>query len=268
MQYAPQLFPPEYPDQITTRARPYRNKCLTPSTVRTYACQVVENLREWTLEYAKPMISNGLEHLVDAVTPGLAARFATDPNAHDEHIAVLGLASSEAESMLGDAVLAARNSGRTWTQIAEALGIDRATAQARFSANNAEVTKIGTALTASAPEPQLEPGQAVSAPTLGSVRRIQNLKWSKSNELNLLGSYGWRVTNVELNSAWTAMIATAELDNQQWEYEVTGRKKKTPPGIGWTQVDGSSGWTTGVFWARPTGRQVMPGNPEPRNIIG
>jgi len=228
---------------------------------------VAENLREWTLEYAKPMISNGMEQLVDRVTPGLAARFASDPTAHDEHIAVLGLASAEAESMLSDAVLAARQSGRTWTQIAEALGIDRATAQARFSANNAEVTKIGTALTPAAPESFSEPNQT-SAPSLGSIRRIQNLKWAKANELNLLGSYGWRVTNVELNSGWTAMIATAELDSQQWEYEVTGRKKKEPQGLGWAQISGSTGWTTGVFWGRPTGQPVLPGNPEPRNIVG
>jgi hypothetical protein len=228
---------------------------------------VVENLRDWTLEYAKPMITNGLEHLVDNVTPGLATRLVTDPNAHDELIAVLGLASSEAEAMLADAVLAARTSGRTWSQIADALGIDRATAQARFTANNAEVSKIGTALTSTNADFPAEQAQS-AAPALGSVRRIQNLKWAKANDLNLLGTYGWRVTNVELNSGWTAMVATAELDNQQWEYEVTGRKKKEPAGYGWTQVDGSSGWTTGVFWARPTGQPVKPGSPEPRNIVG
>lgn len=227
---------------------------------------MAENLTEWAIAYAKPMISTGLEQLVDKVTPGLTGRFASDPNAHDEHIAVLGLAASEADKMLADAVLAARNSGRTWSQIAEALGIDRAAAQARFSADAPAVTQVG----ASAILPLLD-GEAIAASSgsrVGDVRCIQFSKWGRVTDLNLLGAYGWRAQAVELTSDWTAGIATAELDTQQWEYAVTKRKKQVPDGLGWTRIEGPGAWTGGIYWGRPTGQSVKPGNPEPKVLLG
>lgn len=236
---------------------------------------MAENLRDWTLEYAKPMIRTGLEHLVDAVTPGLPARLASDPAAHDEHIAALGLAANEAEALLADAVLAARASGRTWSQIADALDIDRATAQARFSGNSPAITQLGAALIVNdAAAVATDLGAPVAGkpagggPAVGEVRRVQPFKWGKVTDLDLLGSYGWQVTHTELNQNWTAGVGMATLDNQQWEYGVTSRKKKAPAGVGWEMIDGAGIWAGAIYWRRATGKPVRPGNPEPSLLLG
>ncbi|MDR2703743.1 MAG: hypothetical protein LBB58_05330 [Cellulomonadaceae bacterium] len=229
------------------------------------------NLRDWTLEYAKPVMRTGLEQLIDSVTPGLPTRLATDQNAHDEHIAALGLAVNEAEEMLADAVLAARTSGRTWTQIADALGIDRAAAQARFSGNAGTITQIGASLVAPSPNNSAnaaeQPGARIG-PMLGEVRRIQPFKWGKATDLNLVGSYGWHITAVELNQNWTGGVATAVLDDQRWEYAVTSRKRRQPPGGGWELIDGPGVIMGAIHWGRPTGQAVSPGNPEPKVLLG
>jgi len=230
---------------------------------------MAENSREWALEYAAPLLRNGLEQLVDSVTPGLPARLAADPAAHDEYLAVLGLVVAESETMLADAVLAARNSGRTWSQIAGALGLDRAAVQARFTGNTPNVTQIGTTLIAAPNDGDLAPVPAQTPGfRLGDVRRVQFSKFGRVADLNLLGVYGWQVISVELTSDWNGAIATAQLDNQQWEYQVTSRRKKLPEGIGWLPIEGPGAWAGAVYWGRPTGQPVRPGNPEPVALLG
>jgi len=227
-----------------------------------------DNLREWALEYAKPLLRDGLERLVDSVTPGLPGRLATDAKAHDENLAVLGLAASETEAMLADAVLAARNSGRTWTQIAEALGIDRAAAQARFTGNAHVIVPGGTTTIVATDDADDLNADRTPGFRLGDVRRVQFSKFGRIADVNLLGTYGWRVISVELTSDWMAAIATVELDNQQWEYQVTSRRKKVPTGNGWQMIEGPGAWAGAVYWGRSTGQPVRPGSPEPKTLLG
>lgn len=216
---------------------------------------------DWTVEYAEPVLRDGLEQLIDRVTPGLIARLVTDADAHDEQIAVLALAVSEAEELLRDAVIAARMAGRTWTQIAEALGVDRAAAQTRFTARDSGAESVNAPETNSALE------SAAPSIAVGSRRKLQPI--NRMSEMNLLGPYGWHVVDVGLSTGGHALVCTVELDDQQWEHALTKRKSQTPDGFGWVKVDQiHRAWVGGYYWARPTGIPTLAGNTEPKNVLG
>jgi len=229
-----------------------------------YCGRVAETLRDWALAYADPMISAGIERLVDSVTPGLNDRLTENVDAHDEQIAILGLAVARSESLLADAVLAARNSGRTWSQIADALGIERVTAQTRFSANSTAASTIGGSVLS-----RDNTASELDWPSLGDIRRVQFYSVGSTSEINLLGTYGWRVQEIDLSTSLEGGIASVELDNQQWEYQITSRKKRSPEGAGWEQIP-YTGIVIGgpYYWGRPLGKTVRSGNNNPKTLLG
>jgi len=98
---------------------------------------MLDGSMDWTLQFAQSQLHDGIERLVDQVTPGNSQRLAADPGAFDELLAVHNMAITVAEQLLRETVTAARGAGRTWTQIGEALGLSRQEAQARFTGSGA-----------------------------------------------------------------------------------------------------------------------------------
>jgi hypothetical protein len=201
------------------------------------------------VEYAQLQMRNGVEQLIDQVTPGLVDRIAVDPAAHDQLIAVLEVAVVEAETLLKEAVLTARNSGRTWTQIATALGVSRQEAHLRFTASTANAFP--------SPNPHLVEGKPVEMANLGALqvgsqRRLRDQKihtGELAEVLNDLGRYGWKITSAAPNATYSAADVSIELTDQRFEYEISrlGRRRAMEA-QGWNLVRGTGGMGYVVYF--------------------
>jgi hypothetical protein len=203
---------------------------------------VVENITEWTREFAKSGVRDSLAQIVDESTPGITNRLGSDPNAFAELIAVTHLVAEEAEALLRETVLSARNAGLNWEQIGAIVGASRQAAQQRFT------TGPGAGrLTSAERDPD-------GLPPIGTRVTISHT-FTATDEIKMLnraGAYGWHAV------AFTTETWTFEFDNRQWHHAVTYGKE--PNGGGWERI---GRWALSVFWARPTDLPILPGNPEP-----
>lgn len=220
-----------------------------------------ESPRDWTIEYAHGLFRTGIEQLVDNAAPGLTDRLANDAAAWDELIGVTNLAVIESESLLRETVIAARNAGRTWTQIAAALGISRGEALTRFSAQT-ETANTGTAPTESATEVS---DDAEIADPLLSRQMVRDMPFYSVDPLNDAGKYGWHSVRVTTNDSITGVNHLMEPDTQQWEHACrVPRKRREVEGWQKLKVDGP---VVGInYWTRPLGIPALPGKPEPQRF--
>jgi len=211
---------------------------------------------------------DGIEQLIDSLTPGIAGRMATDASAFDDVIAVHDMAVAVTEQLLLETVTAARSAGRTWTQIGEVLGISRQEAQQRFTG----VGAVGNGFSA---DDELAPNMGIVAATnstdvasaINTERRIvRGLPFSGAKSvaaLNEAGKYGWHSVKAITNEWGTHAIHEVTKDNQQWEHLSTGIFKKMP--AGWIRVDSPRWWGVS-YWTRPLGTPALPGNVDPQTF--
>lgn len=241
-----------------------------------------DNQRDWTLEFAQGVFRDGIEQLVDKAAPGLTERLATDLTAWDELIGVTNLAVIESEALLSETVIAARNAGRTWTQIGAALGISRSDALLRFSAqtdppmhdddgtHSSAASQNPTAWTPAVVQPAVassgnNTAVAQSEDPILSRQLIRDLPFYSVDPLNDAGKYGWHSVRVATNSSITGVDHLMEFDTQQWEHASrVPRKRREVEGWQKLKVEGP---TVGIsYWARPLGIPALPGKPEPQRF--
>jgi len=225
-----------------------------------------ETQKDWTIQFAQGVFRTGIEQLVDSAAPGLTDRLANDAAAWDELIGVTNLAVIESESLLSETVIAARNAGRTWTQIAAALGISRSDALLRFSAQTdvPDANNTPTAsVTASANEAK---DDEVSADSLLSRQVIRDLPFYGVGPLNDAGKYGWHSVRVTTNDLVTGVNHLVELDTQQWEHSTRVPRKRREV-EGWQKIKIEGQPLLGVsYWTRPLGIPALPGKPDPQRF--
>ena len=257
---------------------------------------MVINESEWSREFARSTVRDALAQIIDDATPGLIERLATDPAAYAQLLAVTHLVAEEAEELLRETAISARHAGLNWEQVGAAIDLDRQAAQRRFGPKKAELAEplepdipeqsaaLGDQLTA----PQLVPGhgQALTpgghlAPIGGELAAVtsgQLAAYADGTQATPLlrpypplgtrdtvfegddnrwtfgtaGQYGWHPVSFS-GSTWTV-----EFDNQQWEFDITTGKE--PKGPGWQRI---GRYAFAVYWTRPTGRPILPGNPDP-----
>lgn len=210
---------------------------------------------------------DGIERLIDSLTPGNVERIAKDAAVFDEVILVTAMAVSEAEQLLLDAVTSARSAGRTWTQIGNVLGISRQEAQARFTGvgkrNAGPNSPNETALTTTESAGADTDLQALGFP---NRRAMRNLPFRDVDALNQAGKFGWHSVKVGMNVQRSAANHIIEQAEEQWEHAYTGPLKKMPASEGWRKIDSPRGWGI-AYWARPSGTPVLPGNPDPERFV-
>ena len=231
---------------------------------------------EWSREFARSTVRDALAQIIDDNTPGLIERLANDLKAYQELLAVTHLVAEEAEELLRETALSARHAGLNWEQVGQAVELDRQAAQRRFGPKRAELdelsepdnvalldagnnfspqaagmaarvaaaltTPAGTGLEIRNPRPYPPLG------TRGTVTEGDDNRWT----FNTAGQYGWHPISF---SGWTWTVV---FDNQQWEFDIT--TGRAPKGEGWQRI---GRYAFAVYWTRPTGRPILPGNPDP-----
>jgi hypothetical protein len=212
---------------------------------------VVDGDLAWSKEFGRSGIRHALSNAIDDATPGLVDRLASDPSAYLQLLTITQLASDEADELLRETVIAARHARLSWEQIGSALGLSRQEALLRFGPkmpeslaqddqSNAIVPTVGaTSITGGLGYPPI--GTRVG----GALDELAQLQRA--------GNYGWHAVS------YSGGYFTVQFDTQQWEHVTT--TGKTPPGDGWQRVSRFAFW---VYWARPTGLPILPGNPEPK----
>ena len=215
---------------------------------------MVANDWQWSVEFAKSGVRRGVAQLVDDATPGLVDRLASDPQAFKQVLAVTNLVVAEAEELLQETATSARHAGLGWEEIGDAIGLTRQEAQLRFAASPANAANSANATSGQAlVAPGMASGTASGGyPPIGTLVRIET---GDDSIINRAGPHGWH--GVDFSSTdWTL-----QFDDQQWEHKKTMRKE--PAGEGWQRI---GRWGPAVFWKRPTGLPILPGNPRPESF--
>lgn len=180
-------------------------------------------------------------HVRDALAaadPTLQDRPADDADAHLERIALTARARTETESLMRDAVAAARAAGCTWESIGRSLGLTGRAAEQAYG----------------------DPGVGTSEdPPAGRVLKLAPLyAFNEMSVLENAGRYGWHA--VGSGSSMHLM----RHDDVQWEHRRVFASRATGRAL---EREGWQRWTPGWFpWAyynRPTGR---PAEPEPPDL--
>jgi len=208
---------------------------------------------------------DGIERLIDSLTPGTIGRIANDASSFEEVLAVTAMAVDESEELLLDAVTAARSAGYTWTQIGDALGISRQAAQARFTATDEADRKL-PAVASTAPGDSASESSEVDLQALGfRNRRLMKLPFVDVEALNQAGKFGWHAVKTTTDGQRTAAHHIIELDDQQWEHAFTRSRKRMSSSDGWERIESPRRWGIS-YWARPLGTPVLPGSPDPNQF--
>jgi len=208
--------------------------------------------REWTREFAEPLVLNAVTNTLANALPDLKTRIARDPSAYLDLLTVSGMLADEAERVLRENVRHARLAGFSWDAIGESLGIDGVSAQRRFSSSElSPVAAISVAASEHLADPDLPPIDtlAITEPGLFAGQEIECL--------NRAGKFGWHAVDQKGNR-WTLAF-----DHRQWQHIFTD-DKGTPYGDGWQRVPGSK---KKVYWARPTNLPILPGNPPMKAFV-
>lgn len=234
-----------------------------PKAAQVSWSAVAASATEWTRQYAQEELHDGIERLVDTLTPGNAELLATDAAMFDDVLAVHAMAVSAAEALLLDAVTSARSAGRTWTEIGDALGMSRQEAQARFTGvgTGSELVSAGSATTGVMASTDSDDDAAIQALGLPN-RRLLKLPFVDVEPLNRAGKFGWHVVKTTTDRQWTAAHHIIEQSDEQWEHVYTRSRKKLPANEGWMRIDTPRWWGVS-YWVRPLGIPVLPGNPDP-----
>ena len=217
---------------------------------------------EWTKQFARGAVRDGLARIIDEATPGLTARLATDPAAYTQLLAISEMVAQEADELVREAAISARHAGLTWERIGDSVGMSRQAAQQRFGPKG-EVEQVG------APNPVTNdlavagaPGALADAatqhllPPIGTQAHISEASDSGLMMLSRAGRHGWRAISVSPGG-----IFTIQFDNRQWQVVTTTGKE--PAGLGWHRI-GRYGFT--VYWTQPTHIPVVPGAPDPKSF--
>ena len=216
-----------------------------------------ETAGDWSLEFGLPVVREGLAKVIDNATPGLAERVMTNPAAFLELIAITELVSKEADTILKETVLAARKAGISWEQIGTELGLSRAEAMERFTANRAAVQAMQHSQVAQADMVAGATGALVVASTIpNGTRLVIGPVVNDMAFLDDVGKWGWHGIACDAES-WTI-----EKSDQQWENKMTIRKK--PPSPEWQQA---GKWGVVTYWKRPLGTPSLVGEPANQQYI-
>jgi len=239
---------------------------------------MLDNLSDWSREFAQGTVRDSLSKIVDDATPGLIDRLASDPNAYEDLITVINLVSQEADELLRETIISARHAGLSWDRIGKLLGISRQAAQQRFSAGPPAHSADGSLAADVTMQPDLFPhglpnhlatdptgfggivpgGGGVlptmvsSSPPIGTTTTIDEASDDNVKMLNRAGQFGWRCIGF---TTWTW---TLEMTGTQWVAAATmGRE---PAGGGWARI---GRWAHMVFWTRPNSVAPIPNSPNP-----
>ena len=202
---------------------------------------MVENSTDWTREFARSGVRDSLAQIIDDSTPGVIERLGTDPAAYGELIVATHLVATEADELLRETIISARQAGLNWEKIGNLLGVSRQAAQQRFGGGIVDLAPVT--------DPNAE-----ALPPIGTRVTLEHT-FTATDELPILnraGLYGWH------GVSFTSSTWTIEFDNRQWQHAVSAGKP--PNGFGWERI---GRWAFQVFWARPTELLILPGNPPP-----
>lgn len=200
----------------------------------------MDNLSEWTREFAGSEVRDALKQAITAATPGIGGGQPGTQGAYLELLTATHLVSCEADRLLHEAIASALRAGLNWEQIGTVFGMTTDAVRARYDTD----TPNGVVPLAS----------ASGLPPVGTRTTITGASDTNLAMLNRAGQYGWKVASFSAsNSIWTL-----EFDNRQWQYELTSGK--LPNGTGWERLV-RYGFV--IYWGRATHLPILPGNPEP-----
>jgi len=141
---------------------------------------------------------------------------AEEPQSVSDYLSLIEVASdieSQARTLLGEAVDAARCAGATWSAIGSTLGMSKQAAQKRFATTHSPVT------------PAIGPDERL----LGPVTTFDEMA-----ELALAGEYGWH--SVEIGNLFHRVLRS----DTTWEHArismLTGSRRAAMQAEGWQVI--------------------------------